>query len=182
MKKLSVILVAAALSSAGVAFADQTMASNSTSATSGVYVGILAGYGKVYQSGYDKSGFTYGANLGYLFTQNVGLELGAQHAPNNDMSGNKVNQVYNVHLAVVGMAPVTGGFDVYGKFGPAYAHSNVSAGDGLGTHSKAVVYGAAGLGYSLNQNFGLSLEGDLTTQNGYVPAMYSVNVGASYMF
>lgn len=73
-----------------------------------------------YGSG-DKGGFTFGGDLGYMFTRHLGLELGAFYLPRvrNAAGTSRINSWF-AYAAGKLMVPLFDNFDVFAKAGVAY--------------------------------------------------------------
>lgn len=193
---IKLIVAATAMTVAAGAFAANTV---NTASTAGAFVGVNGGFGKVDQSvsgtgttgKNDNTGFSYGIDGGYMYNQYVGLDLGyTKFASANLKSGIKAKSNYNVHAAVKGVYPMGQSFDLFGKLGLAYVHTNTTIpsnvvlnGVNSGVHHSTRPYLAAGVDYIVTQNVGVNFQVAGTTKSGNkVPAMYNATVGVQYTF
>ena len=175
MKIINLVAASVLLATASVAMADST----------GFYAGVLAGYGKVNYKGVEKNhGIDAGVNVGYMINNNFGVEVGfMQYSKVKVAAGENIVNNYSIHVAGVAKYDLTDAFNVFGKLGLADVSRKFSV-DGLGsdTESRSALFAAAGVGYNVTQNIEVSFEGDVTTKNDEIPAMYSANVGVAYKF
>lgn len=187
-KMINLVAASVLVASASVAMADST----------GFYAGVLAGYGKVdYVNGANSNvvnknhGIDGGLNAGYMFTKNFGVEAGVLQYSKVKLNNNlgSITDNHNIYVAGVAKYNFTNEFNVFGKLGVANVHTKTPAGltiDNVaveqGGHSKFTYFAGAGVGYFVTQNVQLSLEGDITGKASVIPAMFSTNVGISYMF
>ncbi len=197
MKIINLVAASVLVATAAAAMADNT----------GFYAQVLGGYGKVQAHAvndsnridtYDISknhGFDAGVNVGYMFNDNFGTEVGFMQYSNVKYSdvldggetfGGNLRQNYNIHLAGVAKYDLTNEFNVFGKLGLARVHSTeVPTGadtDAPKSESKIALFTGAGVGYNVTQHIEVSFETDYTMKHSDVPAMYSANVGVAYKF
>ncbi|MCW5588750.1 MAG: porin family protein [Legionellales bacterium] len=181
MKKFILSFLTGAIS---VVFAATAFAAELPS--NGVYVEGNLGYGKVNEKvlGATKQknhGLAGSVNAGYLFNQNVGVEVGYTRYKNQDFGpGVKGDQNYSMDAALKGILPVGQGFSVFGKVGVASVHHRISGVTTAGTFHRAALLVGAGVGYQLTNNLGISAQVNATTKNDQVPAMYLGTVGLTY--
>lgn len=112
----------------------------------------------------NKSGLTYGLDVGYMFNANVGMEVAYDMYRKNDLkaAGSKVGQVksqnYPSVLSVLNI-PVSNQWNVFAKLGATYLSPSVDyTGD---SDIKLKVWAptmALGAGYNLTQNLNLNTQ------------------------
>ncbi len=133
-----------------------------------------------------KSGFSFGAGLGYAFSKTWGVEVGYQWLPKTDLdatgsystalnaaslsAADKVNvKSWMMHMALKASLPVSDSVSAFSKFGVACTHNDVkltgtSASSSAYTHSRDTSYMntffGVGLAYHIDSNWSVSLEYD----------------------
>lgn len=180
-----------AIGSAALLVAMDSMAGSveqNNSVLSGLYVGGNIGYGKTNEtfgdslSGFQNKGFAWGVNGGYQFNKNFAAEVGYTQMANVKYdAANLATQNRIVDIVAKGIYPLNEQFNVFGKLGAAYTHTNDVAEDVK--HSAIVPYFGAGVGYNLTENVSLNVQGFATTKRAdAVPAMFGGTVGLQYSF
>ncbi len=100
--------------------------------------------------------------MGFYMNKNLGVEIGMDAQPDG---GNSAGQamIMSYHLAAKGVLPLSSVFSLYGKLGlgvNAYEGEQVAAIGGMQMINQASLgaYGAGGMMFNFNKNFGLYLE------------------------
>ncbi|GEM_PF-4168132 len=210
MKKLVVSVVGAvALTTAGMAAANHSMAASDQSFSSnnsarGVYVSgnVGAGFVGVKKSDYGSNvtkfrdyGFAWAANLGYQFNKYLALEAGymnmGQSKATDSFFGTGTNTFGGFDAAVKGILPVSSQFDLYGKAGAIDMHDVAELsidGTTMRAH-KSIWVPMIGVGtaYNLTHSVALTVEDDYAFRanykhDGFSPSVNSVLAGVIYKF
>jgi hypothetical protein len=102
--------------------------------------------------------------MGFYMNKNLGIEVGMDTQPDG---GNSAGQamIMSYHLAAKGVLPLSSVFSLYGKLGlgvNAYEGEQIAT-NGLGgmqmvNQASIGAYGAGGMMFNFNKNFGLYLE------------------------
>lgn len=105
----------------------------------------------------------YNLYTGTFFTPNFGFELGYTNFGKIDRAGGKT-KAEGINLSLVGRAPITPSFNLFGKLGTTYGRTDVSAFPGTGVASGkengfGVSYGI-GAEYSFNPQLSAVLQYD----------------------
>jgi OOP family OmpA-OmpF porin len=127
------------------------------------YVGADVGNTKI--DGLSGHQSSFGGFLGYQFNQNFAVEGGYRRLA--DFDNVTVNQT---HVSAIGIVPLQGGFNIYGRLGYNNLDTKVNSGNttDLGT---GVLYGV-GVGYNFTPAIAVRLEAQK-------PSSDSSNLGAS---
>jgi len=151
-----------------------------------------------------RNGFAYGADLGYMFVRNFGLEAGYFYLPKSKVNINyepvgegfsanfkyKTNS-YLLYVAARATMPIFQSLDVFAKLGLGYRHMKYYDSSALYTPINGGYWApvvAAGLSYSLNTNWSLGAQymfipkhskatrpaGSVSLLTGYVGYSFSV--------
>ena len=111
----------------------------------------------------DDSDTVYNIYTGTFFTPNFGLELGYTNFGKIDRAGG-TTKAEGINLSLVGRAPITQSFNLFGKLGTTYGRTDVSAFPGTGiTSGKENGFGVSyGLGaeYSFSPQLSAVLQYD----------------------
>ena len=202
MKKLVVSVVGAvALTTAGMAAANHSMAASDQSFSSnsarGVYVGGNVGYGKFDQknSGLpakDLRGFTWNADLGYQFNKYAALEAGYTQFHTikvNTPAGKVNNTLYGVSLLAKGILPVSEQFDLFAKAGAMDLYAKSTTGSTISRRARIVPAFGLGTSYHVTKNVSFDVQGITTlamkgphASSFTMPATYAGYAGVSYKF
>lgn len=182
MLKTTSVIVLAAASLVGIssAFADAG-AKSSSSFTPSFFADVELGYAnsnlrapEEAKQFLKQSGIAGGADLGYQFAPNFGVDAGFLYFSNVSAkimgfstTLAKYNYVANLALRVI--APIQK-FDIYGEIGPGLGHISYVGGDDMPTvaTTKAVLFGAIGADYHFTDMISLGVKGVGTTAAGTV--------------
>ena len=161
-------------------------------AEKGVYIDGNAGYGLLPGFSPHRGGFAYNGDIGYQLNNYFGLELGYNHFANVPYPyASKGN--YSGDLALKGILPLAERWNLFGKLGLAYVHSqqkfsnfshinnNLTTNFTYGSVSGPAPYLAAGVSYKLSQQFDINAQIH-GTPGTHVPEMYAALIGLSYHF
>jgi opacity protein-like surface antigen len=133
-------------------------------------------------------GFTWGVDAGYMWTQNLGLEVGYYMFPKASgtmtaASGIPGAATSNDQWALYGAAkfavPVYPNMDIYGKAGVGYNRNNWTVGNASSSNHKWGFVGGAGVDYTFDNNVFLDVQymyfqGNGQDFNGYVDSVSTV--------
>lgn len=160
------ILSVAALTAAAGAQAQSNYALYSPGAS---YVGLNVGSSNYSLGngfgpfGSDDSDTVYNIYTGTFFTPNLGFEVGYTNFGKIDRAGGNT-KAEGINLSLVGRAPITQSFNIFGKLGTTYGRTDVSAFPGTGiTSGKENGFGVSyGIGaeYSFNPQLSAVLQYD----------------------
>lgn len=111
----------------------------------------------------DNSDTVYNLYTGTFFTPNFGFEVGYTNFGKIDRAGGNT-KAEGINLSLVGRAPITQSFNVFGKLGTTYGRTNVTSVPGSGIASGkengfGVSYGI-GAEYSFNPQLSAVLQYD----------------------
>lgn len=196
MKNLNKIVIFGA-----IAFLATSSAFAANAISKGVYVQGDLGYGKVngdlsdFDQAYasvDKDGLMGDINIGYKFTNNLALEAGFAKFSDESIDAsyyafpdNLTTDNHYFDIAGKLILPLNSGFDLSGKLGLAFAHTNWEGGAYYSDqdYTKTVGYFGIGADYFLTPNFALTAQFTSTSKSGdEVPAMSAGTLGLTYIF
>jgi len=135
----------------------------------------------------DDTDTVYNIYTGTFFTPNFGLELGYTDFGKIERAGGHT-KAHGINLSLVGRAPVTQSFNVFGKLGTTYGRTDVSsAGFGVpaGKESGFGVSYGIGAEYSFNPQLSAVLQYDehrLKFAGGDRDRVNATTVGLRYRF
>ena len=193
MKKLVVSVVGAvALTTAGMAAANHSMAASDQSFSSnnsarGVFVSGDVGVGSidVKQSDYGTNltkfrnyGFAWAANLGYQFNKYLALEAGYMNfgqskatASVAGVTATETNTFGGFDAAVKGILPVTSQFNLFGKVGTVDMHDDADlsvAGTSARAHGSTwVPMLGVGTSFNVTDHVALNVQDDYAFRTNY---------------
>ncbi|MBX9866166.1 MAG: outer membrane beta-barrel protein [Burkholderiales bacterium] len=106
------------------------------------------------------AGLATGANIGYLFNPNLGLEGGITYGASNGSNWNSGNSYYMYDAAVKGILPLGDTFALYGKLGIAYNYyaSCNGCSNGFNNGSNTGLLYGVGAQFNLSKSWSLHLE------------------------
>lgn len=177
-KKLAIVL--------GASLASLALANNNANQW---YANIGAGMAKVAYTGggiHNKAGFTANLNVGYLFANRYGVELGAGLLPKAGESnlGATNNRYYD--MAFLYNSSFANNWVALGKLGLAYVQTklnNVTTSSGkTGKLDGIGMLVGAGVGYQINQQWQTNMMFQVITKSSDVAGNYGATVGLTYKF
>lgn len=194
----SLLVAAASLSAVTGA---QAQASTSTSsmgnpmfAAGNSYIGLTAGRSDFSLGNgtglfpAEKRDTAYGISAGSYFSNNIGVELGYTDFGQVDRAGGRT-KAQGINLSVVGRLPLSTSWNLLGKLGTTYSHTNVSAlaGSGISAGSESGFGVSAGLGveYVLSTQWSALLQyetHDMKFAGGNRDRVNVTSLGARYRF
>ncbi|MCV2422498.1 outer membrane beta-barrel protein [Paucibacter sp. DJ2R-2] len=160
------------------------IATTASAADSNFYVGGDIGSSKFKADGDSRSKTGFGATLGYTLNPNVAFELTARRLGSFKEDGSKLS-VNALQASVLGIAPITNEFSIYGRLGMGRNSLDLSEGAVSASVHKNKALVGIGASYQVAKN--VALRGEYTNLGNNKVGdtsvkMHQFNVGMTYAF